>query len=69
MASELEDSGNAVVCQKHSVLAPCCNMLSGSPEMDWEEHLLPSASYFEPKVKIITGKEAGEQRRWCPLHG
>lgn len=69
MASKLENSGNAVVCQKHSALAPRRNMFSGSPEMHWEEHMLPSASCFEPKVKIITGKEGGERRRWCPLHG
>lgn len=31
-------------------------MISGSPEVTWEEHLLPLSSYFEPKVKIITSK-------------
>lgn len=57
---KLVNSGNKAVCQDHG--RPCpypsspLRMISGSPEVMWEEHLLPLSSYFEPEVKIITNK-------------
>jgi hypothetical protein len=60
MSVKLQNSDNEMVCQHRS---QSCGIVSGFPEMTWEESLPPTLPIFNLKQGLQLGSVEGEKKK------